>query len=184
MKCPFFNVSIWRRAHCRSAFVAPDTFHSSTSFFVSVEDLYRRSFAPSQVNMKCSFSESGLGSFFKAHLTQATHAMSFSYTRQFANCSKKVLDAERERTNCEKTDSQFSVPCYSESYNLRCLGMIANFPMARASAVVVHNTSVSDMLRNILCPTRSRSKAWSLVPRNRAGMGCRRSSNLDCGGSK
>lgn len=99
MKCPLFNVSMWRRAHCRSALVVPDSFHSSTSFFVRVEDLYRRSFAPSQVNMKCSFSESGSGSFSKAHLTESTHAILLSYTRQFANCSKKVLDAVGERTD-------------------------------------------------------------------------------------
>mmetsp|Transcript_7209 Transcript_7209/g.20915 ORF Transcript_7209/g.20915 Transcript_7209/m.20915 type:complete len:280 (-) Transcript_7209:737-1576(-) len=60
---------------------------------------------------------------------------------------------------------------------------MTNFPMAMASAVVVHRTSVMERLIKILCPTTSRSTAWSFTPRNRAGMECRRSSYRDLGGS-
>mmetsp|Transcript_13537 Transcript_13537/g.29397 ORF Transcript_13537/g.29397 Transcript_13537/m.29397 type:complete len:268 (-) Transcript_13537:1368-2171(-) len=131
-------------------------FLSISSSLVTALAIINRSVAASQDSSLDDSSQRGSGMFFMAKMSWSTASSNVSYISALGNCSKNMFDG--------------------------CRGIITNFPIAKASAVVVHNTSDTDGFKNILsgmCLVR----AWSITPRKFAGTGCRLNSKRDCGGS-
>ena len=88
----------------------------AASRFDIAADLTHRVVATSQ-DRSCERSlDKGGGSLFNAYFKVETNSRRFRYGRQFGNCTKNALDGWD--------------------------GTIAHLPMAMASAVVVHSTSV------------------------------------------
>ena len=70
-----------------------------------------------------------------------------------------------------QAESPFAAQIQQITPHLRCFGKITYFPIARASAEVVHRTSVIDVFKNTFCSGISRTRIWSCTPRKRAGIG-------------
>lgn len=177
----FVPASTWNCAAFASALSRPFDFRASDSLFVIAADLMRRSVAPSQESACWCSSDSGVGSFFRANCNCSRHSSQLLYDKQFGNCKKNVLEPMTQIACNETTRTKYmckiqlsTIKKINENCtNVQCRGRITNLPIANASAEVVHNTSLVDILRKILCSTISLIIIWSCTPRNRAGTGLR-----------